>query len=205
MRVKICGITNLEDALDAIDAGAHALGFVFYENSPRYITPSEAGKITSQLPPLVQTVGLFVNHSILEIDEICEISKVGLAQIHFDGDEHIYNNIKVKHLKVIRAEKKEDILRYKDEYRLIDAFVPNYGGEGKRVALEWFDDVDCSKIILAGGLKSSNLKELEEYGFFGVDVSSGVEASKGKKDKKKMVEFVKAASGLQKKKKTADK
>lgn len=202
MRIKICGITNLEDAMDAIEAGAHALGFVFYENSPRHITPSDAAKIIDELPPLVQTVGLFVNKSILEIDDICEISKVGLAQIHFEADEHIYNNLTSKHLKVIRAKSKEDILKFKDEYRLIDAFVDGYGGEGKRLALEWFDDVDCSKIILAGGLRADNVSELDGYGFYGVDVSSGVEAHKGKKDKNKMIDFIEAVGKIEKKKET---
>lgn len=204
MRVKICGITNYKDAMDAIDAGAHALGFVFYENSPRYISPSEAAKIISELPPLVQTIGLFVNKSILEIDDICEISKVGLAQLHFDADEHIINNIKVKHLKVIRAKSKNDILQYENEYRLVDAFVPGYGGEGKRLALEWFDDIDCSKIILAGGLRAENLHELNGYGFYGVDVSSGVEESRGKKDKFKMIEFINAVGQLEEKKKATN-
>lgn len=203
MRIKICGITNIEDALNAIDAGAHALGFVFYENSPRYITPSDAAKIINQLPPLVQSVGLFVNKSILEIDDICEISKVGLAQIHFEADEHIYNNLTAKHLKVVRAKSKEDVLLHQDDYRLIDAYVDSFGGEGKRIALEWFDEVDCSKIILAGGLTAENIHELEGYGFYGLDVSSGVEAEKGKKDKNKMIDFVNAVGKLEKKKKTS--
>ena len=202
MRVKICGITNLEDALLAIEAGAHALGFVFYENSPRYIAPSEAAKIIDQLPPLVQTVGLFVNKSVLEIDDICDVSKIGLAQIHFEADEHIYNNLKSKHLKVIRAKSKEDILQFSDEYRLIDAYVDGFGGKGKRIALEWFDGIDCSKIILAGGLNAENLPELDGYNFYGVDVSSGVERTFGIKDKNKMFDFVKAVGKLEKKKKT---
>ncbi len=204
MRIKICGITNLEDALDAIAAGAHALGFVFYENSPRYIAPAEAAKIIDQLPPLVQTVGLFVNKSFLEIDDLCDVSKVGLAQIHFEADEHTYNNLRSKHLKVIRAKSKEDILQFEDEYRLVDAYVEGYGGAGKRIALEWFDDVDCSKIILAGGLNPENLSELEGYNFYGVDVSSGVESNYGKKDKNKMNDFVNAVGDLEKKKKATN-
>ncbi len=79
---------------------------------------------------------------------------------------------------------------------LFDAVVECFGGGGKRLALEWFKDVDCSKLILAGGLTASNLKELKGYNFYGVDVSSGVEASKGKKDKEKMKEFVKAANEI---------
>ena len=75
----------------------------------------------------------------------------------------------------------------------MDAFVENYGGEGKRVKLVWFGDIDCSKIILAGGLNAKNLEELKRFGFYGVDVSSGVEISKGKKDADKMKEFIRVA------------
>jgi phosphoribosylanthranilate isomerase len=73
---------------------------------------------------------------------------------------------------------------------LVDAYVDSYGGEGKRLALEWFDGIDCSKMILAGGLDSNNIQEVKKYNFYGVDVSSGVEASKGKKDLKKLKTFI---------------
>lgn len=192
-RVKICGITNLEDALNAIKAGADALGFVFYEKSPRYITAKQAREIVEALPPFIQTVGLFVNESETIINQISAEAKMQLAQIIDDNNRLNYKQLNVKHVRVIRAQSKEDILNIQDEYVLVDAFVPSFGGEGKRVALEWFDDVDCSKIILAGGLKAQNLKELKGYNFYGVDVSSGVEASKGKKDNQKMIDFVSKA------------
>lgn len=191
MRVKICGITNLQDALDAVEAGADALGFVFYEKSPRYINPMEAKKIISQLPPFVQTVGLFVNIYAAQADFICKMSGVDIAQIHFDADGNFYNSMQTRTLKVIRANSKEDITSLdSSKYYLIDAFVEEFGGMGKRVALEWFDNIDCSNFILAGGLNSQNLYELKGYNFYGVDVSSGVEQSPGKKDKQKMNDFV---------------
>ncbi len=196
IRVKICGITNLKDAIDAIDAGADALGFVFYEKSPRYITPLDAKKIVSQLPPFVQAVGLFVNTNPPQIDFICKLSGVNTAQIHFDCDESFYKHISTKYLKVVRAKTKDDILKYKDEYRIVDAFVESYGGEGKRLNLDWFDGVDCSKIILAGGLDSSNLDELKGYNFYSLDVSSGVELKKGIKDKQKIINFINKANEL---------
>jgi phosphoribosylanthranilate isomerase len=193
MRVKICGITNVEDALNAIEAGASALGFVFYEKSPRYISAKEACKIVQAIPPFVQTVGLFVNKTEEFINEICQKSNMQLAQIIDDKQTLDYTKIKVKTIKVLRAQNKEDIDTIGNEYVLVDAFVPSFGGEGKRVALEWFKNKDCSKIILAGGLHASNLEELKAFNFYGVDVSSGVEAFKGKKDKQKMIDFVKAA------------
>lgn len=196
MRVKICGITNLKDALDAIEAGADALGFVFYPKSARYIEPLEAKNIIEKLPPFVQSVGLFVKESVSTINTIASITKIDLAQIHFEVEESFYQEIQVKPLRVIRAQKKEDLLCYADEYRIIDAFVPQFGGEGKRLNLEWFNGIDCSRIILAGGLESKNLEELKGYNFYSVDVSSGVERKKGVKEKEKMREFIKKANEL---------
>ena len=196
MRVKICGITNLQDALDAINAGASALGFVFYKNSPRYITPLNAKKIVEQLPPFIQTVGLFVNENENFINDICIESKMQLAQIIDDEEKLNYELLKIKFIKVVRAKIFQDIKKLSDDYYLIDAFVDSFGGEGKRVALEWFENINCSKFILAGGLTSNNLKEIDGYGFYAVDVSSGVEESKGKKSKQKMIDFIKEANEI---------
>jgi len=196
MRVKICGITNLGDALDAIEAGADALGFVFYEKSPRYISPQDAKEIIKQLPPFVQTVGLFVNVYASQVDFICKLANIDIAQIHFEADNKFFNSLQTKHLKVVRAKSKDDILKYQNQYRIVDAFVESYGGEGKRLELSWFDDVDCSKIILAGGLTAHNIAELKGYDFYSLDVSSGVELSKGKKDKQKIKQFIKKANEL---------
>jgi phosphoribosylanthranilate isomerase len=196
MRVKICGITNLEDALDAIAAGASALGFVFYKPSPRYISVEEALAIVNTLPPFVQTVGLFVNENEAVINEVCSKAKMQLAQIIDDEEKLDYSQIKPKTIRVLRAKTQEDLVFFKDQYLLVDAFVPSFGGEGKRVALEWFKGKDCSKMILAGGLEASNVHELKGLNFFALDVSSGVEAYKGKKDKDKMRAFIKAAHEL---------
>ena len=190
-RIKICGITNLEDALNAVESGADALGFVFYEKSPRYINPIEAKKIIEQLPPFIQSVGLFVNIGAGQVDFICKMAKIDKAQIHFEAGVNFYKSLQTNCIRVVRAKSAADILLYKDQYILVDAFVESFGGEGKRLNLEWFDGLDCSKMTIAGGLTSKNLKELKKYNFYGVDVSSGVEASKGKKDKEKMVDFCK--------------
>ena len=196
MRVKICGITNLEDALNAINAGASALGFVFYKPSPRYIEPLVALKIVENLPPFVQTVGLFVNETTDFINKTCKESKMQLAQIIDDENIVDFFKLEVKYLKVLRVKSKEDLNSLKDDYYLVDAFVDEFGGAGKRLALDWFKDINCSKFILAGGLNSQNLKEIDGYGFFAVDVSSAVEKQKGVKDKQKMFDFVKAANEI---------
>lgn len=181
MRVKICGITNLEDALNAIEAGADALGFVFYPDSPRYITPKAARDIICKLPPFVEKVALFVNESAETIRSISLKTGCSLAQIHFDVPDDFFEALHFPSLKVVRAQKQDDIHQYADQYRLIDAYCESFGGSGKRLNIEWFEGVDCSKIILAGGLDPSNVAALKPYGFYGVDVSSGVETSKGKK------------------------
>ncbi len=190
MRVKICGITSYDDAMMAIEAGAHALGFVFYEPSPRYIEPSLARKIIAKLPPFVEKVALFVNEDASRIDEVCAFTKATLAQIHFEAPQELYEKLKTPYIKVVRAAKREDVRLYEGEYRLVDAYCEGYGGSGKRLNLEWFDGVDCSKIILAGGLDAANVQEAKRYGFYGVDVSSGVEKHKGVKDPKKVKEFI---------------
>ncbi len=195
IRVKICGITNLDDALAAISAGADALGFVFYKKSPRFIEPKEAKEICQKLPPFIERVGLFVNCSASFVNDVCKESLLSLAQIHFEANEEFYQELEVKYLRVVRAKTKEDVKRFSDEYRIVDAFVEGYGGEGKRLNIEWFRDVDRSKIILAGGLNPENVKEVKDLGFYGVDVSSGVEKERGIKDHDKIYCFIRAVKG----------
>ena len=197
MRVKICGLTNLQDALDAINAGANALGFVFYKKSPRYIEPLKAKEIVEKLPPFVQIVGLFVNENENFINEICLESKMQLAQIIDDNEIVNYDLLKIKYIKVLRIKEEKDLRNLNKEYYLVDAFVDGFGGAGKRVPLEWFEDIDCSRLILAGGLTSDILKQIDGFCFYGIDVSSGVESEvKGIKDRQKMIDFLKEANEL---------
>jgi len=135
MRVKICGITNLQDAHEAIKAGANALGFVFYKKSPRYIEPLKAKEIIEKLPPFIQTVGLFVNENEEFINQVCLDAKMQLAQIIDDLNILNYEKISPKYIKVIRVKEKKDLLNLNKDYYLVDAFVDSFGGEGKRVAL----------------------------------------------------------------------
>ncbi|CAA6817588.1 MAG: Phosphoribosylanthranilate isomerase (EC [uncultured Sulfurovum sp.] len=190
LKVKICGITNLQDALHAVKCGADALGFVFYPKSPRYITPTMAKQIIDKLPPFVERVGLFVNESVEHIDRVCQACDISRAQIHFDVDEAFLDTIGLATLPVVRAESAQDVHRFENTYRLVDAFSEAYGGTGKRLNLEWFEGVDCSKIILAGGLTEQNVSEVKAFGFYGVDVSSGVELTKGQKDSHKVKQFI---------------
>ena len=189
MRVKICGITNLEDAEISIDYGANGLGFIFYKKSPHYISPEKCANIISKLPPFVEKVGLFVNMSADEINLISKISKITLAQLHFNISDDEVAKLEIPYIRVVRAKSRDDLELYSDEYRIVDAFVDNYGGAGKRVNLDWFQNRDNSRTILAGGLTPENVKEVLKYNFFGVDVSSGVEERRGKKSADKIRRF----------------
>ena len=137
MRTKICGITSLKDAMMAIDAGADALGFVFYEKSPRYISNAQAKAIISKLPPFVEKVALFVNEDASSIDTTCQEVGATLAQLHFDASDALYSALKTPHIKVTRAKNADDIQKYSDEYRLVDAYCEAYGGAGKHINIEW--------------------------------------------------------------------
>lgn len=193
MWVKICGITNLEDALCAINAGADALGFVFYPHSPRYISPEKAKAIVEQLPLHVKKIGLFVEALPEEINVTCKTSLMDMAQIHFDVDETFLSVLEVPYLLVTRAQKQSDVSQYQDRLRLVDAYVESFGGAGARLELSWFEHADTHNIILAGGLSPLNIEEIKPFGFYGVDVSSGVEKSKGIKDHEKVDAFLKKA------------
>ena len=190
MRVKICGITSYEDAIMAIEAGADALGFVFYPPSPRYITPENAYAIIKRLPPFVEKVGLFVNEEAVKINQQSKESGITLAQIHFEAPQELLDALSIAYIQVTRAAQEDDISHLDGQYRLVDAYCEAYGGMGKRLNLEWFKGKDNSHIILAGGLSADNVAETLTYGFYGVDVSSSVEASKGVKDPAKVKAFI---------------
>jgi phosphoribosylanthranilate isomerase len=196
VRVKICGITNYEDAMMAIEAGADALGFVFYPPSPRYIAPEEAKNIIEALPPFVEKVGLFVEETPGRITELSRFSGITLAQIHFEVDEAFLDAVAFPTLPVIRAKRPEDLERFAGRYRLVDAYSDVYGGSGRRLALEWFEGRECSRIIIAGGLDPENVGELAGYGFYACDVSSGTEAAHGVKDPIKVRTFIRHAKAL---------
>lgn len=198
IRVKICGITNLEDALAAVDYGADALGFVFFEKSPRCITPEKAKEIISYLPPFVTTVGVFVNEDHGQIKEIMEFAGINILQLH--GDEQP-DACRLWH-RVIKAFRLRDFTDLKplEKYRcsafLLDTYSPeSYGGTGQ--IFNWDIAVEAKRfgrIVLSGGLNPDNIEKAVMYVRpYAVDVSSGVEEDKGKKDLKKMKEFIEMA------------
>ncbi|HIE33084.1 MAG TPA: phosphoribosylanthranilate isomerase [Thermodesulfobacteriaceae bacterium] len=195
VRIKICGITNLEDALLAIELGASALGFIFYPRSPRYIEPEAARKIISHLPPFVTTVGVFVNESEDFIRKVLSEVGLDLVQLHGDESPDLCARFFPKAIKALRVRSLEDlkaISAYKGKIRavLLDTYVKGIpGGTGQ--TFNWDLARKAKKfgipVILAGGLRPENIKEaLQTARPFAVDISSGVEASPGKKDPEKL-------------------
>lgn len=202
VKVKICGITNEDDALQAVDAGADALGFVFYDLSPRCISYEKAETIIRKLPPFVVPVGVFVNNPLRSINLAVERCGIQVVQLHGDETPNFCSGIHHKVVKAFRVRdirSLENIRSYPVSGFLLDAYVPGaYGGTGltfnwetARVAKQY------GPIILAGGLNAGNArKAVETVEPYGIDVSSGVEAAPGRKDHAKVTEFIKQAKGL---------
>lgn len=203
VKVKICGITNKEDALASVRAGCDALGFMFYTKSPRYISPKKAREIIRLLPAYITTIGVFVNCNEACIRRIAKMCRLTMLQFH--GDESPEFCKRFKNSKVIKAfrVKKEiqpnDVLRYKTFAYLFDTFVPaQRGGTGK--TFNW-KVIDCLKgiqqpIFLSGGLNAKNARRAIKTAHpHWVDASSSLECLPGKKDIKKVQAFVKAAKG----------
>jgi len=202
VKVKICGITTLDDALMAVAAGADALGFVFFEKSPRCINPVAAAKIIAKLPPFVQTVGLFVNEEIEQINWTADFCGLDVVQLH--GDE-IPEDCQAVNRRIIKAFRVQNIVsidplkKYQVSGYLLDAWCPDcYGGTGKTFNWEVAAAArQYGRIILAGGLSPDNVAEaVRVVQPYGVDVSSGVESAPGKKDGEKVKAFIKRAKGL---------
>jgi len=201
-KVKICGITNIEDALAAVEYGADALGFVFYKKSPRYIEVKQAKEIISRLPPFASTVGVFVNDSFENIESITDLCSITIIQLHGDEDKDFCSNFKVNVIKSIRIKNENSIEKMK-EYNvsafLLDTYSDNMpGGTGK--SFNWdlaIKAKNYGKIILAGGLTPENVREaILKVKPYAVDVSSGVESKPGKKDHKKMKRFIEEVKRL---------
>jgi phosphoribosylanthranilate isomerase len=198
-RVKICGITNLADAQAAVGAGADALGFNFYEPSPRHLTVPAAAGISKQLPPFVMRVGVFVNAPEELVTRA--IGECGLAMLQFHGDEPPefctqFGLMSMKAFRLRDAETLKELPKYPTEAWLLDAWSPEArGGTGEK--FNWDLAVEARKfgrpVFLAGGLTPENVAAaVRQVRPFGVDVASGVESSPGKKDRTKVKAFIKA-------------
>ena len=192
VKVKICGLTNYDDAVAAMDMGADLLGFNFYPSSPRYVTVEAAAAIIRKLPAFVDTAGVFVNASLDEIRRTIDLCCLDWVQLH--GDEtpefcRSLNSVNVRTMKALRVKDASDIKNAEEFFTdaiLLDAFDPEkYGGTG--LTFDWNIVGHIGKrVFLAGGINPDNAAEAVKLGVYGIDVCSGVEAEPGKKDHEKM-------------------
>lgn len=208
-RIKICGLTRPEDVAAVVAAGADALGFVFYAASPRHVTPRRAAALMAGLPPFVSTVGLFVNASV---DEVAMAGRIApLSTLQFHGDETPAHSARLAEaaqrpfLQVFRVQSTTtaaDLLEYERLYRaasplfsglLLDTHVDAYGGAGKVFDWSLIPKELAPRVVLSGGLSANNATDaVVRVRPYAVDVSSGVEASKGIKDADRIVRFIAA-------------
>ncbi|MBN2271908.1 MAG: phosphoribosylanthranilate isomerase [Sedimentisphaerales bacterium] len=192
VKVKICGITNYDDAVAAMDMGADLLGFNFYPQSPRYLLPDAAAAIIRKLPAFIDTAGVFVNASLDEIRRTIDLCHLNWVQLH--GDEtpefcRSLDSVNVRTMKALRVKDATDIKNAEEFFTdaiLLDAFDPQrYGGTG--ITFDWNIVGHIGKrVFLAGGINPDNVAEAVKLGVYGIDVCSGVEAKPGEKDHEKM-------------------
>ena len=196
-RIKICGITNIDDALMTIDAGADALGFNFVPDTPRYLKDTKAAaKIIEQLPPFITTVGLFVNAAPEVIQAIADECHLDMLQLHGDESPQFCRGLNRRVIKAVRV-KDESSCSHLSDYRvsgyLLDTYVKGAMG-GTGVVFDWRLAVKAKQygqVILAGGLNPDNVgASVQQVRPYGVDVSSGVEVSPGRKDPVKVQTFI---------------
>lgn len=200
-RVKICGITRAEDALAAIDAGADALGFVFYAKSPRAVSSAQAAAIIAKLPPFVSKVGLFVNADATEVREVLKSCSLDVLQFHGDESPEFCASLAMPYMKALRMRDGLDLVAAANSYAtasalLLDSYKPGVpGGTGE--SFDWHR-IPCDlkhHIVLAGGLTPDNAAAaVSSCHPYGLDVSGGVEQTPGIKCAQKMSEFIKAVS-----------
>ena len=200
-RVKICGITRVEDALTAVKYGAHAIGLVFYAESPRNVSMQAAKVIVEALPPFVSAVGLFVNASQTKIETVLSQLRLDMLQFHGDETPADCEQYNLPYLKAIRVKSDTNLLQYCIDYNrakalLLDAYSDAaFGGTGQQFDWTLIPHNLPMPIILAGGLSAENvglaIKQVQPYA---VDVSGGVEQSKGIKDEIKIAAFMHAVT-----------
>ncbi|WP_338849434.1 phosphoribosylanthranilate isomerase [Massilia sp. W12] len=209
-RIKICGLTRVEDVLAAVAAGADALGFVFYEKSPRYVNPEQARSLLQAVPPFVQTVGLFVNATPEQACAVLARAPVGMLQLH--GDEtpqqaaalaQAAGRPFMRAFRVRPDNSAHDLLQSETELKaaspwfsalLLDTHTESYGGAGKVFDWSIIPKDLAPRAVLSGGLSVQNAAgAVRTVRPFALDVSSGVEAAKGIKDAALMQEFIACA------------
>lgn len=198
-RVKICGITRVEDALSAVQAGADAIGLVFYTSSPRYVSIAQARDIVAAMPPFVSVVGLFVNASSDEIQSILSQVRLDILQFHGDETPAQCAQINLPYYKAIRVKPDTNLLQYAIDFKaakalLLDAYSEQaYGGTGQTFDWSLIPQDLPKPIILAGGLDARNVAgAIQQVQPYAVDVSGGVELTKGIKSAEKIAAFMQA-------------
>ena len=201
-RVKICGITRVEDALSAVHAGADAIGLVFYAPSPRCVSVAVAQAIVAAMPPFVSVVGLFVNATTADIKSVLTQVQLNIVQFHGDETPQQCAQINFPYYKAIRVKSDTNLLQYAIDFKdanalLLDTYSEQaYGGTGHVFDWNLIPKNLTKPVILAGGLVPENvanaIKQVQPYA---VDVSGGVELTKGVKDAAKIAAFMRAVSG----------
>ncbi len=202
-RIKICGITNVADALLAAELGANALGFIFYPKSPRAITPAAARQIIAQLPPLVLSVGVFVNEDAAIVLEVAEMVRLDWLQLHGEETPDYCRYLNRNVIKAIRVQDRESLAQMSPYQRIVRAFLLDTYAPGQKGGTGRTFDWSLAKaaqqygpVILAGGLQPDNVAAaIAAAAPQAVDVASGVEAAPGKKDPEKLRAFFRAARG----------
>lgn len=196
-RVKICGITRLDDLHAACQAGVDALGFVFHAPSPRNLSIEQAGALVRAMPPFVQSVGLFVDADPTFIKTTLESVPLDLLQFHGDETPQFCRQFGRPYIKAVRVRQGVNLVKYASDYAearglLLDAYVPGMpGGTGEKFDWQLIPQGLSSLIVLSGGLKPENVVEaVRQVNPWAVDVSSGVEQSRGIKDAAKMAAFI---------------
>ena len=197
-RIKICGLTRLDDLLVAVQAGADAIGLVFYPPSPRHVDLKTAAELARAVPPFVTIVGLFVNADPALVKETLAAVPIHLLQFHGDEDESYCRQFDRPYMKAVRVKPGMDLVQYVEGFPsaqaiLLDAFVEGYGGGGKVFDWALIPPALGKPIVLSGGLDAGNVGEaISRVRPAAVDVSSGVEAARGIKDAEKIRAFVAA-------------
>jgi phosphoribosylanthranilate isomerase len=196
-RVKVCGITRIEDALAVVEQGGDAIGLVFYEQSPRNVSIEIAKEIVDSIPPFVSVVGLFVNANQTKIETVLSEIRLDMLQFHGDESHQECEQYKLPYLKAIRVKSDTNLLQYCNEFKsakalLLDAYSETaMGGTGQTFDWSLIPNNLPKPIILAGGLNADNVGlAIRQINPFAVDVSGGVELSKGIKDVDKIAAFM---------------
>jgi phosphoribosylanthranilate isomerase len=192
-RVKICGITRVEDALAAIEFGADLIGLNFYAKTPRYVAPDTARAVRDAIGDRARVVGIFVDAPREHIEECRRTFALDLLQFSGNESGDDLRGWPVPVIRVVRihAEQKIDLTAETADYLMLDAFdTALYGGTGKRIALERLKDFDLSRTFIAGGLNAANVAEVAALHPYAVDCASGVESAPGIKDHDKMRSFI---------------